>query len=205
MLEQLAFTNCFSNIDKARYGNQSLTLTWNPYYEQASPYTPQRQANVKSHRCTRVGCALLRCPAFVATIFHRPTCRLVCWYCLPCRILHALLAQIPCSCVHASMFVSDDTSQHMVPLSLYGIHHLFSAASHIGLLYTLPALKPIVQHRRARLRHVPSFSAVLTPSSAAVSAASLAPVSAAPSAPTKVASPEQLPRCTLVHWFCDCT
>ena len=30
MLEQLAFTNCFSNIDKARYGNQSLTLTWNP-------------------------------------------------------------------------------------------------------------------------------------------------------------------------------
>ena len=31
MLEQLAFTNCFSNIDKARYGNQSLTLTWNPY------------------------------------------------------------------------------------------------------------------------------------------------------------------------------
>ena len=44
MLEQLAFTNCFSNIDKARYGNQSLTLTWNPYYEQASPYTPQRQA-----------------------------------------------------------------------------------------------------------------------------------------------------------------
>eukprot|EP01044_Picomonas_judraskeda_P016097 COSAG03_NODE_2804_length_2442_cov_60.166880_3_plen_141_part_00 len=42
MLEQLAFTNCFSNIDKARYGNQSLTLTWNPYVEQASPYTPQR-------------------------------------------------------------------------------------------------------------------------------------------------------------------
>ena len=24
MLEQLAFSNCFSNIDKARYGNQSL-------------------------------------------------------------------------------------------------------------------------------------------------------------------------------------
>ena len=43
MLEQLAFTNCFSNIDKARYGNQSLTLTWNPYVEQAAPYTPQRQ------------------------------------------------------------------------------------------------------------------------------------------------------------------
>ena len=43
MLEQLAFTNCFSNVDKARYGNQSLTLTWNPYYEQASPYTPQRK------------------------------------------------------------------------------------------------------------------------------------------------------------------
>jgi hypothetical protein len=42
MLEQLAFTNCFSNIDKARYGNQSLTLTWNPYVEQAAPYTPQR-------------------------------------------------------------------------------------------------------------------------------------------------------------------
>ncbi|MGZ0214141.1 MAG: hypothetical protein ACKVI4_16815 [Actinomycetales bacterium] len=42
MLESLAFTNCFSNIDKERYGNQSLTLKWNPYYEQASPYTPQR-------------------------------------------------------------------------------------------------------------------------------------------------------------------